>query len=100
MEYSEHKSFKTRWEQFIRLINDPKAFFRFYFIDFHLDYNLEPVRYKKDVRRGLLIAFIFATIFGIYENLWAFAIFNTPQLVWVHWILWWLTTITIAYFVT
>ncbi len=100
MEYSEHKTFKARWTQFFRLIKEPKAFFRHYFIDFHLDYNPEPVKYKKDVRRGLLFAFIFATLFGIYENLWAFSIFDTPQLVWVHWILWWITTITIAYFAT
>jgi hypothetical protein len=102
MEYTEHKSFKARWNQFFSLAKNPRKLLRYYLIDFHLDYNPEPVKYKKDVRRGLLIALLFASLFGIYENIWAFSIFDGFFLdhVYVHWILWWITTVTIAYFAT
>ena len=77
MEYTEHKSFIARWNQFFSLAKKPREFFRYYLIDCHLDYNPEPTKYKKDVRRGLLIALLFAW------NFWQLIAFIATM--WIFW---------------
>jgi hypothetical protein len=60
------------------------------------------VKYKKDLRRGLLIALLYATMFGFYEMFAAFSIFDGffVEHLYLHWVLWWITTAVIAYFAT
>ncbi len=102
MEYTEHKSFKARWQQFFRLIKHPKEFLQYYLIDFHLNYNPDPVKFRRDTRRALLVSLVFALLFGIYERLWAFSIFNEffHENIYLHWGLWWTMTLIIAYLAT
>ena len=100
MEYCEHKTFEARWQYFFNLVKTPRTFLKYYFVDFHLEYNPEPSRYKKESLRALLISLGFAILFGIYERLWAFTIFDEffYENIQLHWALWWLETLIIAYF--
>ncbi len=100
MVYTEHKSFKDRWKQFFKLIKTPKGFLQYYLVDFHLEYNPKPSKFRKDSLRALLISLVFAILFGIYERLWAFTIFNEffYENIYLHWGLWWFETLIIAYF--
>jgi hypothetical protein len=101
MDYMEHKSFKARWKQFFGSIKN-HSLLQNYLIDFQLDYNPNPVKFRKDTLRALIISLIFATIFGIYERLWAFTIFNEffYNNIYLHWGLWWGASLLIAYFTT
>ncbi len=102
MELTQHKSFKARWQQFFNLIKNPKEFFYFYFVDYHLNFNPDPKKFRKDTMIALIVSLVYATLFGIYERLWAFTIFDEffYEHIFLHWGLWWTSTLIIAYFTT
>jgi hypothetical protein len=103
MEFQKAKTdtFKSRWQLFFSLTKK-RQLLQYYLIDAHLNYSPDPVKYKKDTRRGLITALVYAILFGIYEGLWAFSIFDGffVKHLYLHWILWWISTIIIAYIAT
>ncbi len=94
-------TFKSRWLTFFNLIKKREVL-QFYLIDRHLNYDPDPIIYKKETKRGLIVAVIYAILFGIYEGLWAFSIFDGffVEHLYLHWILWWISTVIIAYIAT
>ena len=94
-------TFRLRWKWFFKTMKK-RNFLQYYLIDAHLNYSPEPANYKKDTKRGLLVAIIYATFFGLYESLLAFDLFDGffEENLYIHWGLWWITTVIISYIAT